>query len=86
MTSMRINRALALTGVSSRRGAEDMVRAGRVKLNGAIVESLGTQVDLARDELTLDGKALKLTQKLSYYAYHKPRGVVSTLSDERGRP
>jgi pseudouridine synthase len=86
MATLRINRALALAGVASRRGAEELVRAGRVQLNGAVVESLGVQVDPARDKLTLDGKPLKLTQKLAYYAYHKPRGIVSTLSDERGRP
>jgi pseudouridine synthase len=86
MSTVRINRALALAGVASRRGAEELVRAGRVALNGEVVRELGTQVDLARDSLTLDGKMLKLVQKLAYYAYNKPRGIVSTLHDERGRP
>jgi pseudouridine synthase len=86
MATMRINRALALAGVASRRGAEELVRAGRVSLNGAVVTDLATQVDIAKDKLALNGKALKLTQKLSYYAYNKPRGIVSTLKDERGRP
>src|SRR5688500_2230513 len=86
MPTMRINRALALAGVASRPGAEELVRAGRVALNGDVVHDLATQFDLARDALTLDSKPLKLTQKLSYYAYNKPRGIVATLSDERGRP
>jgi len=85
MPTIRINRALAQAGVASRRGAEELVLAGRVTLNGAVVRELGTQVDLARDKLTLDGKPIKLMLKLSYYAYNKPRGIVSTLKDERGR-
>jgi 23S rRNA pseudouridine2605 synthase len=86
MATMRINRALALAGVASRRGAEELVRAGRVSLNGAVVQDLSTQVNIGKDMLALDGKPLKLIQKLSYYAYFKPRGIVSTLKDELGRP
>lgn len=83
---MRINRALAAAGVSSRRGAEELVRAGRVRLNGQVVADLATQVDPRRDKLTLDGKPLKLTEQHVYFVYHKPRGLISTLNDERGRP
>src|SRR5207244_845674 len=77
--------ALAAAGAASRRGAEELVRAGRVSLNGEVVRDLSTQVDPARDRLALDGKPLRLRTKHSYFAYHKPRGVVCTLHDELGR-
>lgn len=82
---MRINRALALAGVASRRGAEELVGAGRVKLNGKLVTSLGTQVNTERDELLLDGKRLHFAAPV-YYLFHKPRGVLSTMRDEQSRP
>lgn len=85
MPLMRINRALALAGAASRRGAEELVSAGRVKLNGKSVTSLGTQVNTERDELLLDGKRLHFAAPV-YYLYHKPRGVLSTMQDEQSRP
>jgi pseudouridine synthase len=84
MPLMRINRALALAGAASRRGAEELVAAGRVKLNGQVVTSLGTQVNTERDELLLDGRKLRFAAPV-YYLYHKPRGVLSTMQDEQGR-
>jgi pseudouridine synthase len=84
MATMRINRALALAGVASRRGAEQLVAAGRVSLNGTVVTSLAAQVDPLRDALLLDGKRLKLQQPV-YFLYHKPRGILSTMHDEQGR-
>jgi 23S rRNA pseudouridine2605 synthase len=86
MTTLRINRALAQAGVASRRGAEELIRAGRVQLNGKVVRELAVQVDPGRDRLTLDGKPLKLQREHVYYAYYKPRGLISTLKDEKGRP
>jgi len=85
MPRIRINRALASSGVASRRGAEALVRGGRVRLNGQVVTDLATTVDPARDKLMLDGRALKL-QPPAYYAFHKPRGLVATMHDENGRP
>ena len=85
MAKLRINRALASAGIASRRGAEELVRAGRVQLNGAAVTDLATQVDPDRDRLSVDGKRIKL-QPLTYYLFYKPRGMISTMSDERGRP
>jgi 23S rRNA pseudouridine2605 synthase len=84
MPKMRINRARAQAGVASRRGAEELIRAGRVKINGAVVTVLATQVDLQRDKILLDNKPLVLAANV-YYAYYKPRGIVCTQSDERGR-
>jgi pseudouridine synthase len=82
---MRINRALAAAGVASRRGAEELIRAGRVKLNGRVVTDLAVRVDPDRDVLALDGRRLSLELTRVYYAYYKPRGVVCTLDDEHGR-
>jgi 23S rRNA pseudouridine2605 synthase len=84
MAKVRINRALATAGLASRRGAEALVLAGRVKLNGQVVSDLATVVDLASDKLEVDGKRLK-PQPLTYYLYYKPRGVISTMQDEAGR-
>lgn len=82
---MRINRALAAAGVASRRGAEELIRAGRVRLNGQLVTALAVQVDPAKDKLSLDGKPIALAAVV-YFLFHKPRGMIATAKDERGRP
>jgi 23S rRNA pseudouridine2605 synthase len=86
MAKIRINKALAAAGAASRRGAEDLVRAGRVKVNGRVVTDLATQVDPGRDKIQLDGRSLKVEGQGYYYLYHKPRGEVCTMEDDRGRP
>jgi 23S rRNA pseudouridine2605 synthase len=83
--AIRINRALAAAGVASRRGAEVLIRAGRVQLNGQVVTDLAVRVDPKRDVLALDGRVLAITGGFHYYAYYKPRGVVCTMEDDRGR-
>jgi 23S rRNA pseudouridine2605 synthase len=85
MAKMRINRALAAAGVASRRSAEDLVRAGRVRLNGQLVANLATWVDVDRDQLTLDNKPLRIKTDRYYYIYYKPRNIICTMKDERGR-
>lgn len=81
---MRINKFLAENGIASRRHADEMVAAGRVKINGETA-SLGADVDEA-DELVIDGKPLvRAEKKLEYYLMNKPKGVLSTVSDDRGR-
>ena len=60
MTKVRINRALASAGVASRRKVEELILAGRVRVNDEVVLDLGRQVDPERDQLVLDGKPLKL--------------------------
>lgn len=84
MPLMRINRALATAGVASRRKAEELIRAGRVRINDIVVTELATQVDPARDRIALDGKPLTAAPSV-YYLYYKPRGLITTLSDELGR-
>jgi pseudouridine synthase len=71
--------------MASRRAAEELIRSGRVRVNGRVVKELGTRADPARDRITVDGRPARPT-RLRYFAYHKPVGVVSTLSDPEGRP
>jgi 23S rRNA pseudouridine2605 synthase len=81
----RLQRTLARAGVASRRKAEDLIRAGRVRVSGRIVTELGVRVDPAVDRVELDGRAL-VPERLVYLVLHKPRGVVSTARDPEGRP
>jgi 23S rRNA pseudouridine2605 synthase len=80
---MRLNAWLARAGVASRRGADELIKAGRVTVNGAPAQ-LNTFVQ-SRDRVELDGKPLT-RQRLAYVLLHKPAGVVTTASDPRGRP
>ncbi|HZU04854.1 MAG TPA: pseudouridine synthase [Chloroflexota bacterium] len=82
----RLQKVLAHAGVASRRAAERLVVEGRVAVNGAVVRTLGTRVDPERDVLTVDGRPVRVDVRPVYVLLHKPRGVVSTARDERGRP
>lgn len=83
--SERLQKILAAGGVSSRRHAESLITAGRVRVNGRIVTELGTQADPHEDRIEVDGRRVVAEAKV-YALFHKPRGVVSTLSDPEGRP
>ena len=80
----RLQKVLARAGVASRRHAEEMITAGRVRVNGRIVTELGTRVDARRDQVELDGRRVTAEPHV-YYVFHKPRGTVTTLSDPEGR-
>lgn len=81
---MRINKFLADKGIASRRHADAMIAAGRVKING-VVATLGASVE-ERDEVTVDDTPVSREEsKLEYYIMNKPKGVVCTVSDDRGR-
>lgn len=80
----RIQKILASAGVASRRKSDELVAAGRVKINGEIA-STGQSADPASDMITLDGEAL-LVEKKRYLLLNKPTGFVTTLSDPEGRP
>ena len=82
--SMRIQRALARAGVASRRGAEELVAAGRVQINGAVAMT-GQSVDPARDTITLDGKRVGAPAPAHWIVLNKPTGVVTTRSDPERR-
>ena len=82
----RLQKALARAGVASRRHAEDLIRAGRVRVNGQTVSELGTRVDPEVDEILLDGRAITRRAGATYVALHKPRGYLTTAHDPEGRP
>ena len=81
---MRIQKLLSQRGVASRRTAEEMILAGRITVNGVCCAP-GALVDPARDEILVDGNPLPEEQKCVYILLHKPRGYITTLSDEKGR-
>jgi 23S rRNA pseudouridine2605 synthase len=81
---LRLNRAIAATGICSRRDADELVKARRVKVNGVIVDDLSMQVDLAKDRIQVDGKPL-YKKAYDYIVLYKPKGVVTTCDDEKGR-
>jgi pseudouridine synthase len=83
---MRLNRFLARAGKGSRRSVEDLIRAGRVAVNGETATDLGRRVDPDTDTVTLDGAPLRLPGDFRVYAFHKPRDVVSTLVAQGGQP
>ena len=80
----RLQKILASRGVCSRRKAEEMIAAGRVTCNG-VVAQLGDSADPDQDEILLDGIALPSQETYVYIMLNKPRGYVTTLSDEKGR-
>lgn len=80
----RIQKIISARGVASRRTAEAMIQDGRVTVNG-IVAQLGQAADPEVDQILLDGKPLPTGSKHVYILLHKPRGYVTTLSDEKGR-
>lgn len=80
----RLQKILSSRGVASRRAAEQLIADGRVQVNGRIA-ALGESADPETDVILLDGKPLPSAQKKVYLMLHKPRGYVTTLSDEKGR-
>jgi pseudouridine synthase len=83
----RLHKVLAHAGVASRRAAERMIRERRIRVNGALVVELGTQVDPSRDRIEVDGRPLARGETAHHYvALNKPLGVVSTAHDPEGRP
>ena len=80
----RLQKALAAAGVASRRAAEELIVAGRVTVNGKVVDELGTRV-LPTDTLGVDGKAINRTPSYTYIVLNKPTGVLSTAKDSHGR-
>lgn len=82
--TMRIQRALARAGVASRRKAEDLIAAGRVRVNGAVAQT-GQVVDPARDEISVDGRTIQAPRAAVWFVLNKPAGVMTTRSDPDGR-
>lgn len=82
---VRLQKLMAAAGVASRRVSEDLIAAGRVEVNGAIVTELGRRVQ-ETDRVSVDGVAIQLDTSRRYVMLNKPVGIVSSLQDERGRP
>ncbi len=80
----RLQKILSARGVASRRHSEELILAGRVTVNGAVAR-LGDTADALQDQILLDGEPIPDPEKPVYILLHKPRGYVTTLSDEKGR-
>ena len=84
MATERLQKILSERGVASRRKAEELIAAGKVKVNGHVA-SLGDKADPRRDTITVRGQKIALAPETVYIMLHKPRGYVTTLNDEQGR-
>ena len=81
----RLQKIISRTGLSSRRASEELIVAGRVRVNGRVITQLGTKADPHNDTIEVDGRRL-VPEALRYIVLHKPRGVVATMHDPEGRP
>lgn len=82
---VRLQKFLADCGVASRRGAEALIKAGRVSVNDELIRVMGVQVDEENDVVKLDGRQVKPQKKMIYIMLNKPEGFVTTVSDDKGR-
>ncbi len=82
---IRLNKFLARAGVASRRKADDLIRAGRVSVDGRLVKEVGAKIDPQSQTVSVDGRLVK-TEPLVYYLFYKPKGYLTALSDPHGRP
>ena len=83
--AVRLNKALAAAGVASRRRADALIREGRVKVNGEVVRTLGTKVDVGSDQIVVDGRELELQDEATTILLNKPDAVITTMRDPEGR-
>jgi 23S rRNA pseudouridine2605 synthase len=82
---MRINKYIASAGIASRRAADELIKNGSVKVNGAVLTEPGYDVQEG-DIVLVNGRPVEASEKLVYYALNKPAGFITTASDEQGRP
>ena len=85
MAEERLQKIIATAGVASRRKAEELIVAGRVSVNGKTVTELGSKADVAIDKIKVDGQILSAPKHHLYFAFNKPKNVVSTVHDPEGR-
>jgi len=81
---MRLQKYMAMCGVAARRKCEEIILSGRVKVNGVVIDQMGTQVEEG-DVVELDGAVITPQEEKRYIIYHKPAGEVTTVSDDKGR-
>jgi len=82
---MRINKYIASCGICSRRAAEELITAGKVKVNNKVVTALFTDIDEFNDTVSIEGKKIAIVNHQVYIMFHKPKGCVCTLKDDKGR-
>ena len=85
MASIRLHKAIANSGLASRRAAEEMIRQGRVAVNGKTVTTMGVTVDPGSDSITVDGSPLGRADRKKTYLFYKPPGFICTRDDPHGR-
>src|SRR6201998_1431373 len=81
----RLQKIIARAGIASRRHAEDLIRSGQVRVNGAVVSELGAKADPEKDRVEVAGRLAERPAEVKYFALNKPAHVVSTMSDPEGR-
>ena len=86
MGDMRLNKIIADAGITSRRGADELIASGRVTVDGIAIREMGAKFDPDKTEVAVDGETIKRFLTKSYLALHKPKGVLSTMYDPDGRP
>ncbi len=86
MPEERLQKILSQAGIASRRKSEELIQAGHVSVNGAVITELGSKADLERDHIKVDNKLLRAPKRHTYIALNKPKGCVTTMSDPEGRP
>jgi len=86
MSLLRLNKIIADSGVTSRRGADDLIKSGRVTVDGFVVNELGAKFDPEKVKVMVDGETIVRSLSKTYLALHKPKGVLSTMFDPEGRP
>jgi 23S rRNA pseudouridine2605 synthase len=82
---IRLNKIIADAGIASRRAADQLILEGRVSVDGQVVLELGNKFDPEISEIKVDGESLNINKSKTYLAFHKPSGVISTMSDPEGR-
>ncbi len=85
MGQIRLNKIIADAGIASRRAADQLILEGRVSVDGQVVLELGNKFDPEISEIKVDGESLNINKSKTYLAFHKPSGVISTMSDPEGR-
>ncbi len=85
-TADRLQKIISQAGIASRRGAERLISEGRVSVNGDIVREPGSKANPETDDIRVDGKKIRVLSQKVYILLNKPRGCVTTVSDDRGRP
>jgi 23S rRNA pseudouridine2605 synthase len=82
---IRLNKIIADAGIASRRAADQLILEGRVSVDGQVVLELGNKFDPEISDIKVDGESLNINKSKTYLAFHKPLGVISTMSDPEGR-